>query len=284
MILVTGAGGKTGQAVIRALVARGAAVRAMVRHEGQAQAVRQAGVMAVYQGDMANENDLRQALAGVRAVYHICPNMHPNELGIGEKLLAAAHQHTLSHLVYHSVLHPQTHEMPHHWQKNQLEEKLFTAGIPYTILQPAAYMQNILAGWSRITQQGILANPYPITTRLSLVDLRDVAEVAARVLTEPGHNYATYELVGTRPLTQTQVAALLSQVLDRPVVATEIPLEEWRWQVGATLSAYALDTLVKMFHYYAAYGLEGNPTILNLLLSWPPTSLESFFASLPLDD
>ncbi len=66
-----------------------------------------------------------------------------------------------------------------------------------TILQPTAYMQNILAGWRSIVEDGIYRVPYPIDTRISLVDLRDVAEAAARVLTEDGHVGATYELVGT---------------------------------------------------------------------------------------
>lgn len=276
MILITGASGKTGQAVIRALAGRGESVRALVRHEGQVQTVWTAGAVEVCQGDMTDLSVLSQAMAGVRAVYHICPNMHPDELAIGEKLLAAANQHTLSHLVYHSVLHPQTRDMPHHWQKNQVEDRLFASGIPYTILQPAAYMQNILAGWDRIIRQGVFANPYPVTTRLSLVDLHDVAEVAARMLMEPGHLYATYELVGTRPHTQTEIAALLSRILGRLVRAQETPLASWQKQMKASLSPYALDTLLNMFRYYSANGLEGNPTVLNMLLSRPPTSLETF--------
>jgi len=275
MILVTGAGGKTGQAVMRVLAGRAATVRAWVRHEEQAELVHQLGASQVVWGGMADEAVLAQAVTGVRAVYLICPNMHPDELGIGERVIAAAQHHAIQHLVYHSVLHPQTRDMPHHWQKNQVEEKLFASGIPYTILQPTAYMQNLLAGWQRIIDQGIFANPYPVSTRLSLVDLHEVAEVAARVLTEPGHLYATYELVGTRPHTQAEVADILSQQLGRPVQAQATSLAEWQ-ATTRNLSPYALDTLLKMFDYYACYGLEGNPTVLTLLLSRPPTTLEEF--------
>jgi uncharacterized protein YbjT (DUF2867 family) len=275
MILITGAGGKTGQAVMRALAGRAAAVRAWVRCEEQAELARQLGASQVVWGDMADEAVLEQAMVGVRAVYLICPNMYPDELAIGERVIAAAQHHSIQHLVYHSVLHPQTQAMPHHWQKNQMEEKLFASGIPYTILQPTAYMQNILAGWQRIIGQGIFANPYPVNTRLSLVNLHDVAEVVARVLTEPGHLYATYELVGTRPHTQTEVANILSQQVGHPVQAQATSLAEWQ-ATTSNLSPYALDTLLKMFHYYGRYGLEGNPTVLTLLLSRPPTSLEEF--------
>ena len=58
-------------------------------------------------------------------------------------------------------------------------------------------------------------NPYPVETRLSLVDLDDVAEAAALVLTQDGHSGATYELVGTEPLSQTEVAAAIGAVLGR---------------------------------------------------------------------
>lgn len=276
MFLITGAAGKTGLAIIRTLARRGMAVRGLVRRAEQGIQVQAAGANQVVYGDMAQAGVLAQAMVGVQTVYHICPNMHPDELEIGKQLIAAAQQHHLSHIVYHSVLHPQTPAMPHHWQKSQVEEKLFAAGIPYTILQPTAYMQNLLAGWPTIIEQGILANPYPVTTRLSLVDLQDVAEAAARVLTESGYFFATYELVGTEPLSQLALAETFSQVLNRPVTAQEIPLAQWQQNAAAHLSPYALDSLSKMFRYYAAYGLEGNPNSLHWLLTRPPTSLTSF--------
>lgn len=276
MILVTGAGGKTGRAIVQALAARGTEVRAWVWREAQVSEAKQNGASQVVWGDITDKATLDRAMGGATAVYHICPNMQPDEVGIGEEVIAAALRHQLTHFVYHSVLHPQTRDMPHHWQKNQVEEKLFMANIPYTILQPAAYMQNILAGWEHITRQGIFANPYPITTRLSLVDVYDVAEVAAAILTTPGHTYATYELVGTRPLTQTEVAVQLSGALDRPIVAQGIPLAEWQTQAAPHLSRYALNTLLQMFRYYAQHGLEGNPTVLQSLLSRPPTNLVTF--------
>lgn len=279
MILVTGAAGKTGLAVIQALARRGVHVRALVRRTTQAAAVQQRGAQSVVVGDLLQATTLRAALAGCQAVYHICPNMHPQEAVIGEMMLAAAMDAGISHFVYHSVLHPQTEAMPHHWLKLRVEEQLFTAGLPYTILQPCAYMHNILGSWQAITRQGVYPTPYPVTTRLSLVDLADVAEVAARVLTEPGHQAATYELVGVPSLTQTEVAAALSQDLGQPIKVEELSLAAWEARARAAgMSDYALDTLLRMFRYYAAYGLVGNPTVLTHLLGRAPTSLAAFLA------
>ncbi len=69
--------------------------------------------------------------------------------------------------VYHSVLHPQIEAMPHHWAKMRVEEMLFAAGFDLTILQPTAYMQNILGAWRGIVEDGVFRVPYPVETRLS---------------------------------------------------------------------------------------------------------------------
>lgn len=224
--------------------------------------------------DMEDEAAYARALQGVQQVYHICPNMHPDEVKIGRFLIATAQKASAAHIVYHSVLHPQTEKMPHHWHKLRVEEMLFESGIPTTILQPTAYMQNIFGGWRQIVENGRYAVPYPVETRLSLVDLQDVAEVAAKVLLEPGHVGATYELVGTEGLTQTAVSHVLAQQLSRPVTAAEVPLDQWQQGAEAAgLPPYAVATLRKMFVYYANFGLIGSPNVLKLLLGRQPTSL-----------
>src|SRR5512146_3596407 len=119
--------------------------------------------------------------------------MHPDETAIAAALLAACRAAGIERFIYHSVLHPQVEAIPHHWNKMRVEEMLFTSGLNFTILQPAAYIQNVLGYWAKITQERLYAVPYPIQTRLSLVDLEDVARVAGRVLTEPGHQNAIYE-------------------------------------------------------------------------------------------
>ncbi len=278
-LLITGAAGKTGRAIIAALAGRGATVRALVRRQAQAAAVREAGAAEVVVADLRDHAALRRAAAGVDAIYHICPNMHPEEVVIGEGVIAAAQAAGLSHFVYHSVLHPQTEAMPHHWAKLRVEERLLAASLPFTILQPTAYMQNLLANWTKIQDEGRHATPYPASAAISLVDLADVAAVATRVLQEPGHAGAIYELAGP-PLTQTAVAEALARHLGRPVAAAEIPLDDWEAAArrDGALSDYAVATLRQMFAYYARHGLEGNPFVLEALLGRPATTLAAFLA------
>ena len=72
----------------------------------------------------------------------------------------------MEHFVYHSVLHPQTEKMNHHWQKMRVEEMIFESGLPFTILQPAPYMQNLLAGWKSIVEDGVLRVPYSVDSEI----------------------------------------------------------------------------------------------------------------------
>ncbi len=277
MILVTGAAGKTGLALIGQLLDRREPVRAFVRSQAQADKLRALGVSQAVAGDLRDRHSLRKAAAGVQVIYHICPNMSPDEIAIGHNVIEAGRAAGVERLVYHSVLHPQTEEMPHHWHKLFVEAALFKSGLPFTILQPAAYMQNILAGWQQIIDQGAYTVPYHPETRLGMVDLLDVAEAAAIVLTGTGHQGATYELAGPETLTQSEVAARLGHQLGRPVRAEQISIEEWRNQARkAGLGAYQMDALVDMFHYYDRYGFWGNPRVLAHLLDRPPTPFDQF--------
>jgi NAD(P)H dehydrogenase (quinone) len=279
VILVTGASGKTGRAVCRALAAAGATFSAFAHRAEQRSSLVALGAQAVHAGDLRQPGDLRAAMRGARLVYHICPNVHPDERRLGGHVIAAAHEAGVERIVYHSVLHPQTEAMPHHWQKLRVEAALFESGLDFTILQPAPYMQNTLAAWQSMLEQGAYTTPYATGTRLSLVDLDDLAAAAAVVLTQPGHGGAVYELVGTPPLTQDQVAAAFAEALGRPVQARAEPRDAWERRARAAgLPDYAVAALLAMFDYYERFGLWGSQGVLHWLLGRPPASLPEFAA------
>jgi uncharacterized protein YbjT (DUF2867 family) len=277
MILVTGSAGKTGRAILQALLAKGKSVRALVHRPDHIPPMRALGVQEVVIGEMRNVQDMQRACDRIRGVYHICPNVSPDEITIGQTIMAAAQSAGVEHFVFHSVLHPQTEAMPHHWKKLRVEEQLIQSGLAYTILQPAVYLQNILTHWESISEQGVYPVPYPEETCLSFVDVRDVAQAAAIVMSEPGHQNATYELVGTPGISQNEIAAILSKYLHKPVRIRVISLSDWEQQARASgLGEYQIDALTRMFRYYAQYGLCGNPMTLNWLLNKSPITLEIF--------
>ena len=277
MILITGAAGKTGKAVLKALVTRGAQVRALVRNPAHEAALKTIGARDVVVGAMDDPDTLARATEGIEAIYHICPNVSPHEMSFATALVDAATGAGASRLIYHSVLHPQIEAMPHHWNKLRVEEMLFSSGLDITILQPTAYMQNSMAEWDRMVRDGIYRVPYPIDTRLSLVDLEDVAEAAATVLTNVSHSGASYELVGTPPLSQIEIAETFGRALKKPVRAEAETVESWDSRAcSAGTEDYARETLIKMFRAYARDGLKGNSNVLGWLLGRPPVSLEGF--------
>jgi len=278
MILITGAAGKTGKAVLRALAEKRQPVKAFVFHPGQIQEVKGLGAREVLVGDLRDVDALEQAMQGVNSIYHIPPNVHPDEVTIGQKIIAAAAANGVTHFIYHSVLHPQIEAMPHHWKKMRVEEQLFESGLSFTILQPAVYMQNILVNLKNIIEAGKYSIPYAVESRISMVDLEDVAQAAALVLTENLlHAGATYELAGTPPMAQSEVAAILSERLGRTVIAERIPVETWERNARASgMGDYQVDTLVKMFSYYDRFGLSGDTHVLSWLLNRPPASLGTF--------
>jgi uncharacterized protein YbjT (DUF2867 family) len=277
VILTTGAGGKTGQAVIRALISRGAAVRALARNPSHAARLTARGVDQIVIGDMNDPHALAQAMQGIDAIYHICPNVSPHEIAFGKAMIDAATRAKVRRFAFHSVLHPQIEAMPHHWNKMRVEEMLFSSNLDFTILQPTAYMQNSIAEWDRMIGEGVFRVPYPVETKLSLVDLDDVADVAAQVLTGNGHSGATYELVGTLPMSQIEIAETFGRVLRKDIRAVADPVATWSDRARATgMNDYQRETLTKMFEAYARDGLKGNPNALGWLLGRAPTSLADF--------
>jgi NAD(P)H dehydrogenase (quinone) len=277
MILVTGAAGKTGKAVIKSLISRGETVHAFVHREAHIVPMRERGVTAISVGSLDDVDAITQAARGARAVYHICPNVSPHELLFARAVADGATRAGVRRFIYHSVLHPQIEAMPHHREKLRTEEMLLARGFDLTVLQPTAYMQNLIAGWQMIVAAGIYRVPYPATTRISLVDLDDVAQVAALVATTDGHSGATYELVGTPALSQSDIADILGTALGKPVRVETETLDTWTARArDSGMDEYQRLTLAKMFRYYQQHGLIGNSNVLGWLLQRAPTSLADF--------
>jgi len=277
MILVTGAAGKTGREVIRRLADADAEVRALVRTPEKVEPLLALGAREACVGDLLEFADVSRAMEGVRAVYHICPNVHPGEVEIGGLAIEAAIAARVNRFVFHSVLYPYVEAMPHHWLKYRVEQKLRESGLAFTILQPCAYMQNLLAQIRAAKERGRLEVPYDVGAEISVVDLRDVAAAAATVLLKPGHEGRTYELCGPEPISHRRMARELGTVLERPVGAIAVDPEDWEAEARSSgLGDYQIDALLKMFLWYDRNGFAGSATDLESLLAWPSTSFTEF--------
>jgi uncharacterized protein YbjT (DUF2867 family) len=277
MILVTGANGKSGRAVIRALCNKGKSVRAFAHRSEQVRQLKEIGAEDVVVGDMLDRTSLEKASQGISAVYHISPSANPMEATMGELAIEIAASAKVGRFVYHSVLHPHLRGLTHHQQKLLVEEKLYESGLPFTILQPGTYMQNLLAMWGAITKEKVLRAAYTVDSRLSMTDLEDIAEAAAIVLTEDGHLGATYELCGPEILTPVDMAKIISQQLGAEVRVESIPPDKWAANARTMgLTDHQIDTLSRMFKYYSRFGFVGNPNVLSWILKRPATDFSTF--------
>ncbi|MEW1954902.1 NmrA family NAD(P)-binding protein [Terrabacter sp. NPDC080008] len=267
-VLVIGAAGKTGRAVTAALARRGVAVRAAVRSPARAETAYAAGAASISVCDLESGAGLDEALTDATAVYHLAPNVHPDEVAIARRVVAAAARAGVQRFAFHSVLHPHDGSMPHHVRKGLAEEVVRSAFPRATVLRPAAYHQNLVAA----ARSGRIAVPHSLDTPFTNVDLDDVAEVAAEVLTEAGHEARTYELAGPEVLTVREQAVTAARVLGHPVTAEQLTLEAWAAGPGSSLPEQARADLLAMFTAYDREGLVGDPTTLTTLLGRRPTT------------
>lgn len=254
-VAVVGANGKTGRAVSAALYARDVDVTAI----GRAELAR-----------------LPSALAGADAVYVIAPNMHPDEPAFVRRILAVAWSEGVRRVGYHSVAAPYAPAMPHHVRKAEAENIVRTGPCDWTILQPCAYVQNFVPALRG--DDPVLRSAYSPRTQFGLVDLVDVAEAVARVLTSVGHEGATYELGGPRLVDLHDVADAAGRALGREVPVAPISVDEWRESDGAGLDPRVRDWLAAMFAYYDDFGLPVGSLPLAALLNREPTDLNAALA------
>lgn len=275
-ILVTGAAGNTGRRVIASLLRSGADIRAFVRRSESRDVLAAMGVYDCAMGTLEEDQPLNAALAGIRQVLHICPPMHPQEDAIAQRLTGLCLQAGVARVILWSVLHPEI-DVPHHRRKLTAQACLIESGLPYTILQPARYMQHLLPIWKRVQEEGVHVMPFATHARFSLADLADLAEAAAIVATQPGHELATYQLAGPRALSSVDCAAILTEVLGRPIIAQERSLEDFRVQAEkAGMPQWRIDNMLVMNRHYTAHGLTGNGNVLHWLLGRKPMEYREF--------
>ncbi len=275
-ILVTGASGRTGRRAISQLIARNQQVRAFVRRPEAARELLDMGVADCVMGDLEQESDLRRALRDVGSVLHICPPMHPAEDKIAERMIRLSEAQGVERFVLYSVLHPLV-DVPHHRRKLDAEHALLNSSLAYTILQPCRYMQHLNAIWAQVRDHGLHPMPFDSKARFSLVDLHDLAEASAKVLVEPGHDYATYQLAGPERLSMEDCAAILSGVLGRDVKAVARSDDEFRRGAQAAgMPAERIEGMAVMNAHYTAHGLSGNPNAMRWLLGREPTHFAEF--------
>jgi uncharacterized protein YbjT (DUF2867 family) len=216
-ILVTGATGNTGSLVVHELLGKGADVRALVRDEAKAAPLKEAGAEIVI-GDLDDPTTLAAAFEGVDKVYLVAWNGPTGEQQ-RKNLVEAAKASGSPHVVVGGALGIKSRIIDGIDAANDM---LKDSGLPWTILQPTFFMQNLMGAKQSVAQGNALYFDLA-DGKVPMIDIRDIASSAAAVLTSEGHEGKTYDLTGPAAISMNDVAAAFSSALGREISYTAVP-------------------------------------------------------------
>src|SRR5215472_7165643 len=215
MILVTGASGTVGREVLSEVRKTGKPVLAMYRSAEDARSAPTGVNTAI--ADFADQTALQKALRGVDTIFLVCSPL-PELVDLESNVLEACKAVGMRHVVLNSALGAGDYDKSFPSWHRKVEDKLKASGLGYTILRPNTFMQNIAAyNAPSIRAQGMFYSAMG-DAKLSFIDVRDIAEATAKILTDPAaHAGRAYELNGPEALNYKEVAAMISKVLGRLV-------------------------------------------------------------------
>ena len=279
IVAVVGATGRTGRPFVQALLERGAAVRAISRRAYRPDVLD--ARVDLRTADLLNVDSLVAAFCGATAIHYIPPSYDPADLDYARNIIAAAMQADIARIVYHSVLHPATPEMPHHLRKTRTEREFRHSPLTWTILQPAMYAQTALAFFDARTAE--LMPAFDTRRAFTPIHEADLAQAAAIVHTTGNHAFATYELAGAETLDFVAMGERLGGILGRTVTTRRVASETLAPFVAAArgYTPEQVRELCLMFDHYDRHGLVGNGNVLRMILGREPTTFaEAMRASL----
>lgn len=219
-ILITGATGNIGGELIQHLLSKNVPIRGLVRDLKKGAKLSERGI-ELAQGDFSQPESLDVALQGIEKAFLVSSSL-PNQVELECNFIEAAKRTGVKHIVKLSVMG--AGELPSTFQKwhREIEVQLEQSGIAWTHLQPNMLMQNIRWFTETIAQNGAFYNCVG-DAKISHVDARDVAAVAAVCLTEVGHENISYVLTGDKAITFNEVADILGKALGRSVNYVDLP-------------------------------------------------------------
>jgi len=256
MILVIGGRSKVGAALIGELLGRGEQVRALVR-AGEPGGHRETAAEVVT-GDLADEGSLVTAMAGVEKVF-LLSSPHPDAVGWHRNAIDAARRTQVQLLVRSSILGADR-ESPAEFisAHTTCDRYLEDSGLPYVIVRPNLFLQNIPESTIPAIDASGTFYADAGEARISMVDTRDVAAVAALALTEPGYAGAHFDVTGPEALSYTDVAAKLTSVLGRRISYVGASDDAVRQALlGAGLTTWFAGALVGLYQDYRRSGTGG---------------------------
>jgi uncharacterized protein YbjT (DUF2867 family) len=275
MILVTGATGKVGQELVRRLSEARTPFRALVRSAGKAERIREAGGEAVV-GDFADDGVVATALRGADRLF-LLTNSVPEQPAVEGRLVELAKAAGVRHVVKLSSSGADAADPPLFLKLHRDAERAIEgSGLAWTFVRPNFFMQNYLDYAGAIRTQGILASTSG-AGRHADVDARDIGEVAARVLTQPGHEDRAYEVTGREAYSFEDVARRIAQISGRDVRFVRLSREDGRRQLLTSgESEWSADAWIELLDWFDRGQGDAAAPDAERILGRPPRTLDAF--------
>jgi uncharacterized protein YbjT (DUF2867 family) len=277
-VLVIGGTGTVGSQVARELLARGVEVSVLTRSAEKAEKL-SGGARGVI-GDLLDPKTVRSVFAGQDGVFLLNPvsatETHEGLMVVNGLRMAGVKR--LAYLSVHNV--DAAPHLPHFGSKIAVEIALKASGVPVTILRPNNYYQNDYWFKDALLKFGVYPQPLG-SAGLSRVDVRDIAEAAAIVLTAGGHEGQTYNLVGPQPCTGTSTAEAWGRALGKPIAYAGDDLDAWEAQSLQYLPPWMVFDFRLMYAFFQKSGLKATDADiqrLTKLLGHAPRSFDEFTA------
>jgi uncharacterized protein YbjT (DUF2867 family) len=274
-ILISGASGAVGRAVLLETVKNNSRVRAMYR--GEHEAAKAPSGVSTFVADFASKDSLKCALTDVDVLYLVCSPI-PALVELEGNALDVCVEAGVKHVVLNSALGAGDYPKSFPSWHRRVEDKLKASGLGYTILRPNGFMQNILAyNAPSIRAQGAFYAAMG-NARTSYLDVRDIARAAAKVLASPAnHAGKIYELNGPEAVTCAELAERISRASNCTVNFVDIPEAAQRQgMLDLGMPEWQVNAILELQQYYTG-GQGGEVTdVLPGLLEGSPLYLNQF--------
>lgn len=271
MILITGASGNVGREVLKQVAATGARVRAAFQSAGKASSA-PSGVEVVTM-DYRDPKTLA-VLEDVDRVFLVGPPTS-NLAALERNAVNAIEDSGVRHIVKLSAMGGREALFPR--QHAESEDYIKSSGVPYTFLRPNGFMQNFVTYNSATINTQNAFYGVQGDGKVSHIDIRDIASVAVKVLTEDGHEGKAYTLTGQEALSNARCAEILSEDAGREIRYVDLPVDQFKQALlTAGVPEWSADALIDLQRFYAWGGASAVTGDVEQLLGRKPISFEQF--------
>ncbi|MBD2753978.1 SDR family oxidoreductase [Spirosoma validum] len=275
-ILITGATGAIGTELTKTLSAQGTPFRAMIRSLKDAHTLIALEGAEVVEGDFNNPATIAQALTGIDQAF-LLTNSSDQAEAQQLTFVAEAKRAGIRHIVKLSQLAASIDSPVRFLRYHAIvEQAIRESDIPFTFLRPNLFMQGLLGFRDSIASQGKFFATIG-DAKISLIDIRDIGAVAAKALTESGHEGQIYTLTGPQALTHVEMADSLSAGLGKPVTFIDIPSDAMREALlGAGFPVWQADGLIEDYAHYSRNEAAAVTSDVQDVTGKPPRTFADF--------